>query len=163
MNEKNNIKSWYDSINGIFCLRGIPQRYRWKGQNDIVRVLNTIGKPELSVAYEPSGNSANFLGVRDNGGIELILEKDAEKITKRIQPIEKKVQDYILPGSLWLGSFEEDNGAFTYLCLETDKGTYAFFARESPLREHEIIPKNYKVDETCDEFRKFIGDLKKNY
>jgi len=162
MNEKNNIKNWYDAINGIFGNRGIPERYRWREQKDIVRVLNIIGKPEISIAYKPNGQSSNFLGASANESIELILEKDAKKVTEKISPVEKSVQNYILPGSLLLGHFN-DNGAFTYFRLETDKGPYAFFAKNSPLLKYEIVPEKYAISESRDEFREFIENLKKNY
>jgi|GEM_PF-4898916 len=158
MNEKNNIKIWYDAINGIFSNRGLPQNYSWRPQIDVVRVLNVIGKPQVSVAYEPNGKSANFLGANANGGIELLLEKDAQKITERIQPIEKKGKNYVLPVVLGLGHFD-DNGAFTYFRLETNKGPYAFFVKDSPLLNHEIIPESKGIDK----FREYINNLRQKY
>lgn len=160
---ENNIQKWYESINEIFAFRGVPERYRWKEEKDVIRVLNAVGKKDISVAFFPQGDKANFLGMSSLEGIELVLEKDAKKVTEKIEPVEKRVHNYLLPGCLHLGSFKDDNGAFTYLRLETNKGPYAFFAKGSPAINHLIKPMNYAVNESIDEFREFIGSLRLNY
>ena len=152
MNEKNNINLWYDAINGIFCNRGLPKRYRWETLDDIVRVLNVVGKPQLGFIYEPNGDCGNFISAKpEEKGIVLNWEIESQKKTQKVQPIKTLAEGHFLEVALALESFE-DNGAFTYLRLESDKGPYALFAKESPLKSASIIPAQMGINE----FREYI-------
>lgn len=162
MEEKNNIQMYHDALNAIFGHRGVPERYRWGTLEDIVRVLNVVGKPQLGIIYQPNGDCGNYVSASvdaEKKGINLNWEEKSKKITESITPKAIPAKGHVLDVALALESFG-DNGAFTYLRLESNKGPYVVIAKESPLRNCSIIPAQMGINE----FRDYIDKKRtRNY
>lgn len=104
---KKYLPMWIDAINNIFP-QGIPERCEWTSIDEIIKVLNVIGKANVNHTFYPTG------GGLDLTGVDVSHEKNCIKLYT------DGTYDVVKPSKLIFNSFKEDGeGEWSYFRLET--------------------------------------------
>lgn len=102
-----NLEKWEKAISEVFP-NGIPEKCEWSNNEEIVKVLNIIGKANLNHTFYPTG------GGFDLGGAELSFEKEC------INLIDGRTLIVVKPEKLVFNSFKNDKlNILSYFRLET--------------------------------------------
>lgn len=115
----NNLSKWKETIKEIFP-NEIPKRYEWTNIEEIINILNIIGKELINRMMSPSGGGV------DLEGAELSKEK------RCINLISKDYFEIVKPKSLIFYSINEDL-SWAYFRLETNE------LEQSDIYESEIV------------------------